>query len=185
VTFTTQDDNDKTLTGSGSFTNAGTLTKAGAGATSDASGVSFSIGGAGPAVNVQAGTLSVAGAYTQTAGATTNLSSGATLTAAGGVNIQSGSSLVGAGTTNADVTNSGQLSVGDSATAGVLTINGNFTQTSTGTLSVKIGGLTTPGTDFDQLVVTTGHMATLGGTLNVTLIHGHTPRLFSKTSPSK
>jgi fibronectin-binding autotransporter adhesin len=174
-TFTTQDDNDKSVTGSGSFTSAGTLTKTGAGTTSVASGVSFSTGGTSAIVNVQTGTLSVSATYTQTSGGTTNLSSGAALTSAGGVSIQSGSALAGAGTINGDVTNAGQLSIGDSTTTGILTVNGNFTQTSGGTLTVKVGGFTTAGTDFDQLVLTAGHTATLAGTLNVTLVNGYTP----------
>jgi hypothetical protein len=55
---------------------------------------------------------------------------------------------------------------------GILTITGNYTQGSGGTLSDKIGGAT-PGTQYDQLAV--GGTATLDGTLNVTLIGGFTP----------
>jgi hypothetical protein len=121
---------------------------------------------------VQAGTLNVAASYIQMSGGTTKLSSGATLASAGGVLISSGSTLAGAGTINADVTNAGQVSIGDSSTTGILTINGFFLQTSSGTLTVKVGGFTTPGTDFDQLVFTSGH---LDGTLNILLINGYTP----------
>jgi streptogramin lyase len=56
-------------------------------------------------------------------------------------------------------------------TTGILTINGFFFQTSSGTLTVKIGGFTSARTDFDQLVFTSGH---LDGTLNVILINGYT-----------
>ena len=49
---------------------------------------------------------------------------------------------------------------------GVLTINGNYTQTAAGTLGIVIDG-ETPGAGFDQLVITGS--ATLDGTLNVSL----------------
>jgi hypothetical protein len=116
--------------------------------------------------------LTISGTITQTSGGTTNLSSGATLTSEGGVIISTGSTLAGAGTINANVTNAGQMSIGDSTTAGVLTINGFFLQTASGTLTIKVGGFTTAGTDFDQLVVASGH---IDGTLNVALINGYTP----------
>jgi hypothetical protein len=145
-TFTIQ--NSLTFAVPGAFTNAG----------------SFVIG--------TGSALAVSGTFTQTSGGTTNLSSGAVLTSSGGVSISSGSSFSGAGTINADVINAGQMSIGDSTTTGVLTINGFFLQTASGTLTIKIGGFTTAGADFDQLVVTSAHV---GGTLNVTLINGYTP----------
>jgi hypothetical protein len=166
--FTSQDDNDKSITGSGSFSNAGTLNKLGAGTTSVAAGVSFSTGGT---VNIQGGTLNVAGTYTQTGGGATNLSGGAALTSAGGVSIQSGSTLAGAGTINAAVTNAGQLVVGSPGSPGTLTINGNYTQTGTGSLTVEIGD--PGGVGFDQLVI--NGLATLAGTLTVSLLDPFTP----------
>jgi hypothetical protein len=89
--------------------------------------------------------------------------------ATGGVEIQGGS-LSGHGTINASVTSSGQVSPG--SPTGILAINGDYTQTSSGILNVALGGLT-PGTKYDQLV-TSGH-ATLDGTLDITLINGFTP----------
>jgi hypothetical protein len=145
-TFTIQ--NGRTFSLPGAFTNAGT----------------FVIG--------TRSALAVSGSFTQTSGGATTLSSGAVLTSSGGVTISSGSSLAGAGTINADVLNAGQMSIGDSTTTGVLTINGFFLQTASGTLTIKIGGFTTAGVDFDQLVVTSGHV---DGTLNVTLINGYMP----------
>src|SRR5262249_23076003 len=73
------------------------------------------------------------------------------------VSIQGGT-LSGAGTIAADVTNAGQVSPGSSP--GLLTIDGNYVQTSTGALAMEIGG-TTPETGFDQLVVSGS--ATLAG----------------------
>src|SRR5262249_53152660 len=70
---------------------------------------------------------------------------------------------------------------GTNGTAGTLTINGNYTQTAGGTLGIDIGGTTTG--QFDQLntqfyqfapAQPTG-VATLDGTLNVTLTSGFTP----------
>src|SRR5262249_28948246 len=83
--------------------------------------------------------------------------------------------LSGLGTINGTVQNAGQLIVGDSTTTtGILTINGDYTQTATGTLAVKLGGTGTAGTDFDQLRISGNAM--LGGTLQVTLIRGYMPR---------
>ena len=53
-----------------------------------------------------------------------------------------------------------------------MTIAGNFTQTSAGSLNIAIGGMTA-GTQYDQLVVTGS--AALDGTLNVSLINGFAP----------
>jgi len=52
---------------------------------------------------------------------------------------------------------------------GILTVDGNYTQGSSGTLAIEIGGVL-PGDDHDKLVV--GGIATLDGTLDVTLING-------------
>jgi len=132
-------------------------------------------------VTIGAGsTLTVGGLYTQTSGMaetrTQTTLNGGTLTATGLVDIQEDTTLAGMGTINGNVRNAGLLTIGDdSTTVGILTINGNFTQTSAGTLAVKIGGLTTTGSDFDQLVLSPGFQATLDGTLQVTLINGYTP----------
>jgi hypothetical protein len=87
------------------------------------------------------------------------------------VNIQGGS-LAGTGTVNGNVTNAGEVSPGGDGTAGVLTINGSYTQTDTGLLTIDLGG-TTAGTQYDQLKVTGA--ASLGGTLTVDLINGFSP----------
>ncbi len=71
------------------------------------------------------------------------------------------------GTSAATVNNSGTLAPGLSP--GVLTINGNYTQTASGTLSVEILSLTS----FDQLVVNNGS-AILDGNLDLYLLPGHT-----------
>jgi hypothetical protein len=136
--------NGATFSAAGDFTNSGTLA-VGAGST-------FS------------------GTYTQTGG-TTTVDGGATLASTGGVRVLGGT-LGGAGVVHADVTNAGTVAVGDATTAGVLTIDGDYTQTAEGTLSLKVGG-PTAGTDYDQLAITGN--ATLAGTLSVTQTGGYIP----------
>ena len=58
------------------------------------------------------------------------------------------------------------------APAGTLTVSGTYTQTAAGTLSLKVGG-TTAGSQFDQVNITGA--ATLGGTLDVSIINGFGP----------
>src|SRR5262249_25758200 len=109
------------------------------------------------------------GAYTQTDG--TTLLSGGTLTASGGVNLQGGS-LSGTGTVNGNVTNAGTVSPGGDGAAGVLTINGSYTQTDSGVLLIELGG-TTAGTQYDQPKVSGA--ANPAGTLTVQLLDGLGP----------
>lgn len=116
------------------------------------------------------GTLTLAGNYTQADGGTTVLVDG-TLTTPGLVDIQGGV-LSGTGTINASMHNAGQINVGTATAAGLLTINGDYTQTATGALALKVGG-PGPGTDSDQLVV--AGQATLDGALSVSLVNGFTP----------
>jgi hypothetical protein len=167
ATFTIQ--NDQALSGSGSFNNSGTLNKTSAGAGTTTIGVAFSnnIGGT---VNVQSGTLQVTGDYTQNSGDTV-LSAGATLAAGGTVNLLGGT-LSGSGTINGNVVNAAQVNPGGIGAVGLLTINGNYTQTASGILNIDIGGYGA-GTGYDQLAVSGS--VTLDGTLNVGLINGFTP----------
>ena len=60
--------------------------------------------------------------------------------------------LEGTGVVNANVTNAGQVIPGGTGAAGILTINGNYTQTATGALDIDIGG-TTAGSQYGQLAV--------------------------------
>jgi hypothetical protein len=131
--------------GVGAFTNSGTLT-VGAGSTFTASG------------------------YTQTGG-NTNLIGG-TL-AATSVTIGAGSSLAGPGAITGNVTNSGQINPGGTGTGGgTLSITGNFTQTGTGSLNLRIGG--TAPSQVDKLAISGA--ATLAGTLNVAIVNGYVPQ---------
>jgi fibronectin-binding autotransporter adhesin len=163
---------NSSLTNTGDYSNAGYVTIG--------SGSTFTVGGnytqTGGTTTLNGGTLTVAGNYVQTDG-TTKLNGG---TLAGGnpgtlVDIQGGI-LTGKGLISADVQNAAQMIIGDDTLmVGILTINGNFTQTAAGTLAAKVGGFTTAGVDFDRLALTAGHSATLDGTLQVTLINGYAP----------
>jgi hypothetical protein len=121
-------------------------------------------------VDLRLGTLSFTGTFAQTAG-NTMLASGTTLAASTGVNVQGGS-LAGSGTVSGNVINSGVVSPGGDGVAGILTINGSYTQTSTGELLIDLGG-TTVGTQYDQLHV--NGSVTLDGSLVVELIDGFSP----------
>ena len=88
------------------------------------------------------------------------------------LNLVSGDSLIGSGTLAANLVNAGTVSPGNSA--GGITIEGNYTQQSTGVLEIQLGG-TTAGTQYDQLTVT--GTATMAGTLNVSLIDGFIPQV--------
>jgi hypothetical protein len=137
---------------------------------------------AGTAVVSKGSTLTVGGtnSYNQSSGSTTVDGTVAT-TGSGQVNV-TGGTLLGAGTlSTSGVTIGGSgaaptLSVGDTGKAGLLAITGSYTQLSTGTLNVFVGG-TTVGTRYSQLKVT--GTASLAGTLTVALASGFTPTLGS------
>ncbi len=94
-----------------------------------------------------------------------------TFTSPGGFRILNGSMLMGSGILNGDLINGGLLSPGNSP--GTMTINGNYTQTSGGTLAIEVGiGV------YDRLVV--NGIATLAGTLAVSTVDGGTLALGDK-----
>jgi hypothetical protein len=86
--------------------------------------------------------------------------------------LGSDDSLVGSGTLSASLVNGGTVSPGNST--GIITIDGDYTQEAGGTLVIELGG-TSPGTGYDQLVVT--GTATMGGTLDVSLLPEFTPEI--------
>jgi uncharacterized repeat protein (TIGR01451 family) len=111
-----------------------------------------------------AGTLQVNG------GAVSQVNPG-TITG-GGTFTLSSANFTGVGNIAASIANNGSL-FGPGPGAGLLTIDGNYTQTS-GTLHFEVGGLT-PADDFDQVVVS--GTANLAGTLRVDLIDSFVPNL--------
>jgi hypothetical protein len=116
-------------------------------------------------VEVQTGTLAITGAtFTQTTGTTLVtgiLSSNQSI-------VINGGTLRGTGTVAAAVTNGGNISPGSPDSPGILTINGNYTQTSTGTLTILTNG-TTAGTQYAQLAVAGTGAVTLNGSLSLDL----------------
>jgi hypothetical protein len=78
--------------------------------------------------------------------------------------------IEGLGIITSNVNSSGTVAPGESP--GLLTINGNFTQTADGILDIQIAG-PTPGTGYDVLKVTGS--ASLAGTLRLTLLNGYVP----------
>jgi hypothetical protein len=195
----------QTISGGGTFVNAGTFTKSGSASTTVAGGISATTFNNTGTVTVSAGTLVL---NIGTNSGTISLSSGTELDFAGNYTLASGSSITGSGTVkvtgntltlggtmtassftinsgakalgvmtiNANVTNSGTLLEDNNnmmagSNMGVLVINGNFTQTSTGALNFIIGG-TTAGTGYDQLQIS--GTATLAGTLSVGAVSGYT-----------
>jgi hypothetical protein len=139
--------------------------------TAFATSASFANSGA---VDVAAGstfTVSGSSGYTQSAGTTTV--DGTLANSGTGITV-SGGTLLGAGTLNGNVSNSAIINVGDSGKAGLLSITGTYTQLSSGTLTVSIGG-TTVGTLYSELKITGA--ASLGGTLSAALISGFTPKI--------
>ena len=115
----------------------------------------------GGAFNV-GGAVSVAGGASQTGG-TTTVPAAQTLTVGGPGFALAGGTLSGSGTIVGTVNNTGGT-VTPGASAGILTIDGDYAQGASGAMTVELGG-TTAGTEYDRLAVTGA--ASLNGTLNV------------------
>lgn len=143
--------------------NAGMFRKSGGTGQSRVQDTFFSTG----TVETRSGTLDFQQPCVQTAGITRlregRLQAEQSLTLSGGT-------LTGTNTLTGNVTSSGTVIPGNAP--GILTIAGNYTQTSAGLLQVELGG-TTAGSGFDQLAVS--GTATLAGALSVSLINGFTP----------
>lgn len=86
-----------------------------------------------------------------------------------GLTIEPGATLAGTGWINTSVTNAGLVSPAGADATGSLVIDGNYTQTATGTLDMELAGAQT----LDQVMVS--GRATLGGTLDVSLLNGFHP----------
>jgi hypothetical protein len=105
------------------------------------------------------------GSFVQTAGQT--IVNG-TLNSAATIQIQGGK-LSGTGTINGNVVLGGKISPGNSP--GILTINGNYTQTASGVYDAEIAGLT-PGLGYDELLISGA--ADLDGKLDVSFLDNFT-----------
>jgi filamentous hemagglutinin family protein len=106
------------------------------------------------------------------ASGTTTLTGGSAINAAA-VNVLLGAMLAGNGTLTGTLLNHGTVSPGGAGSIGRLTVQGNYTQSSTGSLTVELGA--TDG--FDQLA--TNGTASLNGRLNIRLLNGFKPPLAS------
>jgi hypothetical protein len=106
---------------------------------------------------------------TKTGPGTADFNNRVTAGVGGTIDCQDGT-CGGTGSISGNLTNStGTVAPGNSP--GILTVDGNYTQGAGGTLALEIGGLV-PGDDHDKLVV--NGIATLDGTLDVTLINSFT-----------
>jgi hypothetical protein len=86
-----------------------------------------------------------------------------------------GGRVEGGGLITGDVVNEGGT-MAPGFSPGTITINGNYTQTSTGRLDVEIGG-TSPGSGYDQLIVKGN--ASLAGTINLIRWNNYLPPIGS------
>ena len=155
------------ITSSGNFSILGGRNFTTAGAFANAGGLTVGLGD----------TFTSSGAYTQSGGAT--VLAGGTLASGSGVTLNGGS-LNGVGTVSANVANtSGTVNPGGSGAIGKLTVTGNYTQGSGGTLNLELGGAASG--QYDLLAVS--GTASLGGTLNVSLFGGYAPGLADSLTP--
>lgn len=126
------------------------------------------------------GPVSVGGTLQGSAGGPIN-AVGQAITVSGLLNLNGGSvtasdvnvtggTLKGIGSISGNVTNSGTVAPG--ASPGIITIGGNYTQTSAGVLVIEVGG-TTPGSGYDQLQVSGN--ANLAGNLVISQFGGFAP----------
>ncbi|MCH2129227.1 MAG: PEP-CTERM sorting domain-containing protein [Pirellulaceae bacterium] len=93
------------------------------------------------------------------------------VTLGGGSVVGAGGVIGGSGTIGGNVENSATVAPGNSP--GILTISGNYTQSSSGTLAIEVTGTGAGENGHDQLVVTGA--ATLDGTLDIQTDAGFTP----------
>jgi hypothetical protein len=151
--FTLKD--GQSFTTSGSFGNAGSLTVDAAGGND---------------------TFTVTGTYTQSGGSTTFVKGGA-LAASNLTVTLAGGTLQGTGTITGNVSNSGAtVSPGVNSNpkaAGTLSIFGRYSQLAGGTLALKVGGTSGPGTNYDELLVS--GIASLNGTITASIFNNYTP----------
>ena len=137
-------------------------------------GVPVSGGGGG------AGFLNKVGSGTQTLTGTSSFTGATTIsdgkltvngTIPNSVTVNSSGTLRGNATVSGNLSNEATVSPGNSP--GIITVNGDYSQGSDGTLAMEIQGTNASTPDFDQLIV--NGTVTLGGVLNVSLLSGYYP----------
>jgi filamentous hemagglutinin family protein len=165
--FNVNGTNSNAIGGAGTFLNQGTLNKNNAITQNFTANLTNN-----GTLNVNAGILQISGSPANAG--TLNIVAGTTVST-GGANLTNAGTITGNGTLDlgaATLTNDGLLTPGGAATAGTLSITGNLANAGSGTIDADIGG-TAPGTQYDRINVS--GTATLGGTLNGSLIGGFTP----------
>jgi len=150
----------------GRLANGGTVVKTGTGLV------------AVPLRNMAGGTVRIEGGTLDARQGTDNPNNGAivlqagTTLSGGGTDIYNNGSISGNGTIalggDGTLVNNGTVSPGTAATAGTLTVRGNYTQTSSGALNIKVGG-----SGFDLLDI--DGSAHLAGALNLSGLGGVLP----------
>lgn len=165
-TFNTKGNTTMTGTAAESFINNGFFIKDTAGTTTTMD-IPFTNNGT---VDIVAGDLNFLKGMDNGENVVINLGDG-TLNPGETLNLESGDSLIGSGTLTANLVNAGTVSPGNSA--GIITVDGDYTQQADGVLEIQLGG-TTPSL-FDRLIVTGA--ASMAGTLNVSLIDGFEPEV--------
>ena len=110
-------------------------------------------------------------------GSQLNTIGGDRLTALGGVMVDTNATLQGVGTIGGDLRNSGSMSLGSAGGIGTCNLLNNFTQVATGSLQFMLVGQG-QGTGYDFLHI--AGSATLGGTINVSLLGGFQPANHTK-----
>jgi hypothetical protein len=148
-----------------SFINSGTLTKSG-GQANGRTEIAMAFSNSGT-VQLTGGNLTIDFGYGQSAG----LTALNTFTLAASFFTLSGGSLTGPGWLQGSVTNTGAAISIATASAGGIRITGDYSQSGSASLSLRIMGNDV--TQYDVLTIT-GNM-TLGGTLTVTLV-GYVPQ---------
>ncbi|MDE3140568.1 MAG: autotransporter domain-containing protein, partial [Pseudomonadota bacterium] len=136
---------DNAITGTGGFNQLGA-------GTTILDGINTYTGG----TTVSAGTLEIGDASSPTAAI------------AGNVSVDSGATLRGHGTIGGNVSNAGTVMPGGSL--GILTVNGNYSQSAGATLALGVSPQTVAGTGYSQLQV--GGTASLAGTLQIDPLAG-------------
>ena len=154
------------------FNNSGTYTRSGVTGETQI-GIGFDNSGT---LTIQAGTLNFSGSLVQTG--TINVAGGATLRkTAGGLNNSNGAVISGSGTIDlgtGTLTSSGTIRPGTSA--GLLSITGNLSLTSTSVIDFELAGATrppAPGAQYDAINVTGN--AILAGAANISHLGGFVP----------
>jgi hypothetical protein len=171
----TQSGGDTTLSAGSSVAVSGTYVLSDGTVQDPGSGTLLSVGSlsqSGGTFTVINGAQLTSAADITVSGGTLVLSDGGLVHSASDVTIQSGGTLNGLGSVTIDagaLVVAGTLNVGGVTTIGTLQVNGNYTQTSGGTLNIELQS----SSNYDRLQVSGA--ASLAGAIVVTGLNGYRP----------